>query len=142
MDACSSANINLATAMNNSIVSHKNALTPIGHDYDNYEAFTGVPTLVDVMDGFVWEDQHYFLQLYIPFVEDVDLTEIPVICFGHQEVESTIGFKLNAQNQVQVIAVDEAYAKQHLVWIVSINEVVEAERRAGRYSSNKEWGCP
>jgi hypothetical protein len=128
--------------MNSSITAHQDDITTIGHDYDTYNELTGASVISDIMNGFVWDNQHYFLQLYIPFVEDANLEEIPVICFGHQEVESTIGFKLNAQGQVEVIAVDETYAQQHLVWIVSVNEVVESNGQLPVTSPTRNMGGP
>lgn len=121
---CALQGMNLAEELGSSVGRHQNTITSIGHDYDRYTELTAPAEITNILNGFEWNGYNYFLQLYIPFVDEVDLSAPPVICFGHQEVERTIGFKLNSQGEVEVLEVDEAYAEEHLVWVVSINEVV------------------
>lgn len=124
VDVCSNASIDLINEMDQSISSYDNSLPSTEHSYDNYQNLTGQSNIEDIIAGFEWEGNHYHLQVYIPFVDQVNLLDTPVICFGHQEVETTIGYKINSDNSISVVVVDEDYAEQHLVWIVSVNESV------------------
>ena len=137
---CQQENMALADKMDQSVAKYQTEIGAIGHDYDGYQSLKGADAITDIMNGFNWNDQHYFLQVYIPFVDEVNLKETPVICFGHQEVETTVGFKLNTQGQVEVFEVDEAYAQEHLVWVVSVNEVVDASGNLP--TASKEDGDP
>ena len=71
-------------------------------------------------------DRTFYLQIYIPFIDEVDLSIMPVIAPEMDEnYDGKIeGYQLNSNGSVSVIELTESYASTHLVWVVSINETV------------------
>lgn len=110
---------------NNRIVDHK-VTSQIGYEYGFYET---TDQLEKAINGFVMDDEVWFSQIYIPFAENINADELPTIVVGTEDSEDCValGYKLLKNNGFDIIEVDESYAKEHLVWVVSVNEVVNNE---------------
>ena len=66
------------------------------------------------------------LQIYIPNFTSINLDQDPVIALGHDEDPAdciTFGYSLQ-NNTLSVINIDSAYAANNLVWVISVNNVV------------------
>lgn len=81
------------------------------------------------IDGYSYTnpERTLYLQVYIPFIDEVDLTSMPVIALLTEDDENLKGYELDAEGHVNVIDLTEEIAKNRLVWVVSINEVVNDE---------------
>lgn len=98
--------------------------TTIDHPYEQYNVFTNAEDVYDILHGFEYDEQQAYLQIYIPYIDQVNLEQTPTICFGHQEVDTTLGYQWNGE-EIITVEVDSNYAKSHLVWVISVNEVVD-----------------
>lgn len=114
--------IDLAQEIDQSISSNESNLPNSTHAYASYSTITGTSSIQEILDGFTYSGIDFDVQLYIPFIDEVNTSDIPVIVFGHEEVENTLGYKLNNDGSISVVEVDEDYAKSHLTWVVSFNE--------------------
>jgi hypothetical protein len=77
--------------------------------------------------GFNAWNLRLYPQIYIPFIEEVDLNDQPTIVVGSEDGGDCIalGYKpIPNSKDYEVIEVDEAYAKKNLTWVVSTNESV------------------
>lgn len=77
--------------------------------------------------GFPAWDMRLYPQIYIPFIDEVDLTDQPTIVVGSEDGGDCIalGYKpIPGTNDYEVIEVDEDYARENLTWVISTNESV------------------
>ena len=124
VDVSNENNIDLIALMDQSVNSYENDLPNAEHSFDYYNSLSGQTNISNIINGFEIDEINYYLQIYIPFADQVNLQDTPIICFGHQEIETTIGYKLNSDNSISVFEVDEEFAENNLIWIVSVNESV------------------
>lgn len=81
------------------------------------------------IQGFDYFEEKAYPQIYIPFVEQVDLEAKPIIALNIGEGGSEIpAYQLNADGRLSEQMIDEAYAKENLVWVVSMNESIDSEQ--------------
>ncbi len=125
VDVSNENKIDLIALMDQSVNSYENDLPNAEHSFDYYNSLSGQTNISNIIDGFEIDEINYYLQIYIPFADQVNLQDTPIICFGHQEIETTIGYKLNSDNSISVFEVDEEFAENNLIWIVSANESVD-----------------
>ena len=76
--------------------------------------------------GFSYYDETLYLQVYVPFIENVSLTGIPTLAANHEEGAEIAGY--NPGNEE--VLVDEAFAENNLTWVIGVNEIV---------GSNGKW---
>jgi len=77
--------------------------------------------------GFPAWGMRLYPQIYIPFIDEVDLSDQPTIVVGSEDGGDCIalGYKpIPGTDDYEVIEVDEAYAKENLTWVISTNESV------------------
>jgi hypothetical protein len=121
---------NLSENMRQSAVLHKDniALSPNLVNYKNFQTYTTSEKLSSVVTGYSNCGKTRYVQIYIPCYDEVDLSSVPVVVIGYEEPEDcTIpGYQIQPDGSVKVINVDEAFACDNLVWVVSVNERVDA----------------
>jgi hypothetical protein len=80
----------------------------------------------EAIEGFTYFDSKLYPQVYIPFITNKDLTKNPKICLDPNGEEILAGLVLN-NNSIVTEKVSETYARNNLVWVISVNETVTAE---------------
>ena len=92
----------------------------------NYTYFQDNIKLGNAINGFKMAQEVWYSQIYVPFHKEVDLQDIPTIAIGNINTKSDIliGYKLDAYGNLEILNVDEQYAKTHLTWVISVNESV------------------
>ncbi len=125
--ACADNSINFSNAIKQGVLNYNNNLPAIEHPYTQYIASSDDNTIMGwINNGLSFGGQNYFLHVYIPFFDKVELESNPTIVFGLNETETTLGYKRNADNSISALVVDEDYAQNNLVWVVAINESVNS----------------
>jgi hypothetical protein len=122
----------LASQFSTSIASNHEALSVKevegdGMFKDNL-AFTDISNITKTISGYTTWGSTAYLQIYIPHVKDVNLSQQPVVAFVYSDGQpncETTGYQLDANGVWQVIVIDETFAENNLVWIVSANERVD-----------------
>ncbi len=68
----------------------------------------------------------FYTQIYIPFINKISMDEEPIIAIAFDETAdcTTLAYKI-IDGEVSIITVSEDFAKEHLVWVISINESVD-----------------
>jgi hypothetical protein len=86
-------------------------------------------TINFALDGFDYDDFKFYPQIYIFNYDSINLNQTPVIAVVSTEDHSVLfGYKLNSGTDTyDVVLVDEQFAKQNLVWVISTNEVIESQ---------------
>jgi hypothetical protein len=76
--------------------------------------------------GFEYEGKTFYIQIYVPFVENVNPNTRPVIVVGTDDDDTceAPGYQVSESGKVTVINVTEEFAKENLTWVVSVNERV------------------
>lgn len=102
-------------------------------------------SLQDINKGvmaFPYYDRTLYLQIFIPFIDAVDLRQMPIIGLLTDSDTKLQGYELNKEGTVSLIDLTEEIAKKRLVWIISINEVVgnNGEIAGNTINSNKTNG--
>lgn len=108
----------------------------------NYGIFTATNQILEAINGYDIQDETWYLQIYVPFDDEVDLSTIPTIAVGDIDTEDDVilGYKLNTDGTVQAILVDETYARHNLTWVISVNESVNNDGELASNSFNEEDG--
>jgi len=117
-------NINLPLSMQASIVNHASG-NGVPHD---------LASINQAINGFSYFGENAFVQVYIPFVELVDLNADPIIVINPNDSDILTGYYLDNANNLVTVTVDEDYAMQNLVWVISVNERVDS---AGNYNEEQ-----
>jgi hypothetical protein len=79
------------------------------------------------VNGFEYFDMFVYPQIYIPFDDQVTLTDNPVITLNLNDSTILPGHYINGSSVYSTQNVDEDYAEENLVWVVSVNESLESE---------------
>ncbi len=85
-------------------------------------------------------EQKWYPQIYVPFIDQVDLESIPTIVVGNQDGGDcrVLGYRPhNNKIGYKAIMVDERYASENLVWVISTNESVDNDGNLVRPLSNE-----
>jgi hypothetical protein len=119
---------NMVETMRQSVLSHKDNITlsPNLSSYKNFQTFTTTAQVTHVVSGYINCSNTIYTQIYIPFIGQVNLNSMPVIAIGYKDVDDCVvpGYQIQFDGEVKLINVDEDFAKNNLVWVVSINERV------------------
>ncbi len=96
----------------------------------------------DFLDALTSSD----IQIYWPFSEDWDGSELPVITFDPEDgSEINIGYKIEVDDdgsrQIREIAVDEDLARKSPVWVVNRNEDAEYTSLEILRREDENWGA-
>ena len=116
----------LNTDFASSITTHRTDVTATtavpAQDFNALDVFTSTADITDAIDGFDYFDEIGFIQIYLPFIDDVDFTQQPAIAICLDDVEETIGYEVQSDGSFRAIMIDEAYAENNPVWVISVNE--------------------
>ncbi|MGB0861444.1 MAG: hypothetical protein ACPGXZ_00925 [Saprospiraceae bacterium] len=132
--------IDLIPLINTSIQNNKFALDKQLAKY-SYNFYKDKTLIQQAVEGFVMEDEVWYSQIYIPFMDKhKESNELPTIVVGAKDSEDCIamGYKLLANKTFEIIEVDEEYAKENLVWVISVNEVVDNEGHVPSQLNNRD----
>ena len=80
--------------------------------------------------GFPYGGDSAFPQVYIPFVEDVDLNSAPTVVPVYDDVDEATGLQKSGSS-IEYVQVTESFAEQNLVWAVSVNETSTGKNGSG-----------
>lgn len=109
--SCNTLNINLSSEMTTCL--NGNAMSAYTHLIN--EALTGHHYVNDTI----------YTQIYTPYKSLVSRHDRPVICINYDGEEEMTGKFMDDYDVIQTVNnVDSNYAKEHNVWVISINERV------------------
>jgi hypothetical protein len=108
----------------------------------DYLAYTDITNISKTISGYQTWGSTAYLQIYIPFIESVNLLKQPVIALADSETSDCqiSAYQLDANGIWQAITIDETFAQNNLVWVVSANERINdnAEVEALIFQGNEE----
>ena len=117
--------LNLSDEILTGINMYKNQIT--SSDTIPYDILTDTTSINTGLDSFPYYDRNLYLQVYIPFIDEVNLNQMPIIAILIDNDTLLQGYKLNDDNTISVVTLTEDMAKSNLVWVISINEVVNSK---------------
>lgn len=79
------------------------------------------------VNGFTYFDKFVYPQIYIPFDDQVTLTDNPVVTLNLNDSTVLPGVYITGSNILVNQVVDEDFAGENLVWVISVNETVLSE---------------
>lgn len=81
-----------------------------------------------IIDGDIKENK-YFTQIFIPFLERFSNTDMPkaivVYSLDGTSNQEPYGYEISELGEITTKMISENYAKTNLVWVISLNEVIE-----------------
>ncbi|MFM2386098.1 MAG: hypothetical protein RL660_855 [Bacteroidota bacterium] len=80
--------------------------------------------LDDAIGGLDYFDTKVYVQVFVPFIENQNLSLVPKIAFNFTDESVLQGISINGA-EFTPISLTEADAEQNLVYVISINEVVD-----------------
>lgn len=120
---------NLDEILLSSLSKHKDYLAQFQNtNLYNFGNFTTLAKIDEVIEGFGLPTQRCYTQIYIPFIDQVDLSELPTIVVANKDGGDCVylGYEpIVGTEEYQTVQVDEAYAKKRVTWVVSVNETVD-----------------
>lgn len=122
---------NMTQAFQNSINIYNghliDASNPLLTRFHQLGTFTDATNISKSILGFDYFDEVGFVQIYLPLIENTDLTKNPIIALNLEEGADIIGFSPQTDGSYTVIKVDEAIATNYPVWVISVNESFYSE---------------
>lgn len=112
-------------------------------DKSDYSLYKGAAAMEEIVNGFTYYDEKAFIQIYIPFVEEkggIDDYEQPIIVLGMEDEDIADGIVLLPNGDFGIIPVDEAMARNQLVWVISMNESIDNDADLAFYLSGQRTG--
>lgn len=73
------------------------------------------------INGFSYFEETEYVQIYIPFIDLVNLNSNPIICLNLNGEDTLPGYKL-VNGELVSYDVTKEMAQENLVWVVSVNE--------------------
>ncbi|MGB0861442.1 MAG: hypothetical protein ACPGXZ_00915 [Saprospiraceae bacterium] len=103
---------------------HVNERNGFSDIYNHYMADESINAAIN---GYQMKDEIWYSQIYIPFINEVELTTTPTIVVGIEDGGDCValGYEPQSDGTYKIVYVDEGYAKSNLVWVVSVNERVD-----------------
>lgn len=82
--------------------------------------------IVKAIRGIDYNQTTLYSQIYIPFIEEHTYNDKPVLVIAYEETDDCIarGYQIIG-DKINEISVDETFARENLVWVISINERVD-----------------
>jgi hypothetical protein len=82
--------------------------------------------IVEAIRGIDYNQTTLYSQIYIPFIEEHTYNDKPVLVIAYEETDDCIarGYQIIG-DKINEISVDETFARENLVWVISINERVD-----------------
>jgi hypothetical protein len=80
-----------------------------------------------IIDGFDYFDGKAFPQIYVPNLNSINLNSHPMLCLNLNDDAILPGLKL-VNNNILFDDIDESYASENLVWVLSCNETLLTEQ--------------
>ncbi|HCA43308.1 MAG TPA: hypothetical protein DEP28_08655 [Bacteroidetes bacterium] len=120
----------------NIITSTNNSISKISYDENISLKFNRLDREIDltleqfneIIDGVPLGSKTYYIQIYIPFIDNFTSQELPsAIAVASTDTETLLGYELQSSSFIKTIEVDENYARNNLVWVVSMNETIDNE---------------
>jgi hypothetical protein len=121
--------LNLSDEILTGINMYKNQIT--SSDTIPYDILTDTTSINTGLDSFPYYDRNLYLQVYIPFIDEVNLNQMPIIAILIDNDTLLQGYKLNDDNTISVVTLTEDMAKSNLVWVISVNETVNSLGEVG-----------
>jgi hypothetical protein len=127
--ACRDAGIDLAAAMNASLQRN-------GHpELSIYVS--------EAIDGFAYFGTKLYPQVYIPFITNRDINQLPAIALNHDDNETTLNsISYNSNGTPQQSTATAGTAQQQLTWVISVNETVDASGNVPLGGTPQSMGAP
>lgn len=126
--AQSDLNLNLETEFSNSINYHTGHITvtsnPLQSYYQTLSIYTDATEVHNSIFSYVDDGETLYPQIYIPYIDQVNLNSQPVIAILTFSETESVGYRLRTDGYFDVIRIDEAFAQNNLVWVISPNESV------------------
>lgn len=82
-----------------------------------------IPLLDGVINGFEYFDTKIYLQIYIPFIENYNAEQTPRVVLNHND-DARLPSYFMQNGRLTSADVDELFAQNNLVWVISGNETV------------------
>lgn len=109
--ACSAHGISLADSMTQSLIAHSKSNL--------------VQCIYGAIEGFEYNGTKIYPQVFIPFVSEVNLSANPAICTNYEDDSVMDGSRI-VLTGLELVSVNENFANNNLVWVISANESVDA----------------
>jgi hypothetical protein len=81
----------------------------------------------EAVNGFEYFDLFLYPQIFVPFEDQVSLTDNPKLALNLYDSTILPGQYLNSSNVLNGLAIDEDYAEENLIWVISTNERITSE---------------
>lgn len=83
-----------------------------------------IPLIDGVIRGFEYYDTKIYLQIYIPFIENYNSQQTPRVVLNHND-DARLPSYFMQNGRLTSADVDEVFAQNNLVWVISGNETVD-----------------
>jgi hypothetical protein len=82
--------------------------------------------IIEAIRGIDYNQTTLYSQIYIPFIEEHTYNDKPVLVIAYEETDDCIarGYQIIG-DKINEVIVDETFARENLVWVISINERVD-----------------
>lgn len=122
--------INLASEFQSSINTWKSTIESIdvgcNSKYKDASILTTEGDILESINGFEYsEEETFYIQIYIPFADKVNLNSCPVIALGIDDECETDGYIICGEQEISCMTITKEFAEENLVWVISVNEVVD-----------------
>jgi hypothetical protein len=107
---CTESGIDLALEMRNSLINN------------NKQEL--IENISEAINGFDYFDTKLYGQVFIPFIENKNLSNIPKLAMNFIDEDVMQGLQYNESGTSQ-ISINEKDAQNSLIWVISINETVD-----------------
>lgn len=97
---------------------------------DITDPYDNVSDITEAVQGFDYFGKMAFIQVYIPFVDIVNLNSNPIICINTNDDDALPGYYLDGNNELVQILVDENFAEENLIWVISVSETEGVSTKA------------
>ena len=104
------------------------------------KSFSDFSTFKKIENGYKLGNNKLYPQIYIPYFETFEhFYEIaPTIAMVINDDELIQGYKLEKDGSISIVDVNHAYAKENLVWIVSVNDRIDENGGVDKFISQKD----
>lgn len=111
----------LLLAIDNACKAHEMDLTALMEaSLESHGRTDLIEHVSDAIHGFPYDNDKIYLQIYIPYKEEVNINDIPTIAENHEEGSVIKGY----DHESSVISVNSEYAQGKLTWVVGGNESI------------------
>ena len=120
-----------ATSMQQSINQHwgniSDTQNPWIDTFHTFSVYSDLYFINQTINGFPFDEDTLYFQIYVPYIDQVRLDVQPVIAVLTSSETDAVGYRLKENGYFEAIHVNEAFAQQNLVWVISLNETVNSQ---------------